>query len=64
MEKARKECTNCDTTYHVTWDINEQDLEPMSCPFCGWEVEHEPSDTIEEIPNDADGRDTEDINWD
>ena len=40
MEKARKECTNCDTTYHVTWDIEQQDLEPMSCPFCGWEVEN------------------------
>jgi|TARA_R110000803_G_scaffold23826_5_gene58094 hypothetical protein len=64
MEKARKECTNCDTTYHVTWDIEQQDLEPMSCPFCGWEVENEPKEIIEEIPNDADGRDTEDNNWD
>jgi hypothetical protein len=47
----------------MTWDLDEQDLEPMTCPFCGWEVE-EQEEIIEEIPNDADGHDREDDNWD
>ena len=63
MEKATKHCTNCDTKYTVTWDLDEQDLEPMTCPFCGWVVE-EQEEIIEEIPNDADGHDREDDNWD
>ena len=25
----------------MTWDLEEQDLEPLTCPFCGFEVEEE-----------------------
>ena len=39
--KAKKVCTSCETKYTVTWDIEEQDLEPLTCPFCGYEVENE-----------------------
>lgn len=41
MEKSNKKCSSCETKYTVTWDIEEQDLEPLTCPFCGYEVEHE-----------------------
>lgn len=38
IEKAVKVCSNCETKYTITWDIGEQDLDPMNCPFCGHEV--------------------------
>ena len=40
-EKRIKNCTSCETKYTVVWDIEEQDLEPLTCPFCGYEVEDE-----------------------
>ena len=40
-EKRQKNCSSCETKYTVTWDIEEQDLEPLTCPFCGYEVENE-----------------------
>ena len=39
LEKAKKHCSNCVTKYSVEWNIEEQDLEPSTCPFCGHEVE-------------------------
>ena len=39
IEKSHKNCSSCETKYTVQWDIEEQDLEPHTCPFCGWEVE-------------------------
>ena len=42
--KAKKVCTSCETKYTVTWDIEEQDLEPLTCPFCGFEVTDEDDD--------------------
>jgi len=39
IEKREKGCTSCETKYTVTWDIEEQDLEPLTCPFCGFEVD-------------------------
>jgi len=50
MEKAIKHCSNCTTKYTVEWDIEEQDLEPLTCPFCGFEVETEEDS---EIPEEA-----------
>ena len=41
VNKAKKECSHCETKYTVVWDIEEQDLDPLTCPFCGFEVEHE-----------------------
>ena len=57
LEKAKKVCTSCETKYTVTWDIEEQDLEPLTCPFCGYEVEDE-ADEVEWV-----NKDEEDDNW-
>ena len=43
-EKRQKTCSSCDTKYTVIWDIEEQDLEPLTCPFCGYEVTDEEDD--------------------
>ena len=47
LEKRNKSCSSCETKYTVAWDIDEQDLEPLTCPFCGYEVEQE-EDELEE----------------
>ena len=57
-EKRKKTCSSCDTKYTVQWDIEEQDLEPLTCPFCGYEVDNE-EDEIEWV-NDS----NEDDSWD
>ena len=44
IEKRQKTCSSCETKYTVTWDIEEQDLEPLTCPFCGYEVTDEEDD--------------------
>tara|TARA_S200002703_G_C3655446_1_gene201254 strand:- start:290 stop:475 length:186 start_codon:yes stop_codon:yes gene_type:complete len=49
IEKRQKTCSSCETKYTVEWDIEVQDLEPLTCPFCGHEVEEledEEEDTI------------------
>ena len=56
-EKRKKTCSSCETKYTIVWDIEEQDLEPLTCPFCGYEVENE-EDDIEWV-NDS----NEDDNW-
>lgn len=38
IEKVTKTCSSCETKYTITWNIEQQDLEPMNCPFCGFEV--------------------------
>ena len=57
-EKISKTCSNCETKYTITWDIEEQDLEPLTCPFCGFEVENE-EDEVEWVNKEED----EDNNW-
>ena len=57
IEKRQKTCSSCETKYTVTWDIEEQDLEPLTCPFCGFEVTDEDDDV--EWVNHED----EDDNW-
>ena len=42
--KRQKTCSSCETKYTVTWDIEEQDLEPLTCPFCGFEVTDDKDD--------------------
>ena len=58
MEKAVKHCSNCSTKYTVEWNEEEQDLEPLTCPFCGYEVENE-EDEVEWVNKEED----EDNNW-
>ena len=41
LKKAIKKCSSCETKYKITWNEDEQDLDPWTCPFCGFEVEHE-----------------------
>jgi len=41
MDKSKKHCSSCETKYTVVWNVEEQDLEPLTCPFCGYEVEQE-----------------------
>ena len=50
-EKRQKNCSSCETKYTIVWDIEEQDLEPLTCPFCGYEVENE-EDEVEWV-NDS-----------
>ena len=57
-EKRQKSCSSCETKYTVTWDIEEQDLEPLTCPFCGFEVEE-----VQEEENEHE-HESEDDNWD
>ena len=58
MEKVQKTCSNCETKYTITWDIEEQDLEPLTCPFCGFEVDNE-EDEVEWVNKEE----NEDDNW-
>ena len=59
LEKAKKTCSNCETKYTIEWDTEVQDLEPLTCPFCGYEVEDE--DESEEVWSNDDSN--EDDNW-
>ena len=52
MEKIEKVCSNCETKYTIEWDEEVQDLTPLTCPFCGYEVEDE-LDGETEIPEEA-----------
>jgi len=40
-DKITKTCSNCETKYNITWDSEEHELQPLTCPFCGYEVENE-----------------------
>ena len=57
-EKRQKSCSSCETKYTIVWDIEEQDLEPLTCPFCGYEVTDE-EDDVEWVNHE----DEEDDNW-
>ena len=56
-DKVTKTCSNCETKYTVAWDSEEQELEPLTCPFCGYEVENE-EEEVEWV-----NKDEEDDNW-
>jgi DNA-directed RNA polymerase subunit RPC12/RpoP len=57
-EKRKKTCSSCETKYTVAWDIEEQDLEPLTCPFCGYEVDNE-EDQDEVWSNDSNEEDND-----
>lgn len=50
-EKQKKHCSNCDTKYTITWNIEDQDISPLTCPFCGYEVTDEEHIVEEETDN-------------
>ena len=54
--KVTKTCSSCETKYTIAWNIDEQDLEPLTCPFCGYEVENE--EDVEWV-----NKEEEDDNW-
>ena len=39
--KTPKTCQNCQTKYTIEWDEDKFDLQPLTCPFCGYEVDEE-----------------------
>ena len=57
IETREKTCSSCETKYKIQCDIEVQDLEPLTCPFCGYEVEDE-ADEVEWVNKD------EDDSWD
>tara|TARA_B110000467_G_C17839695_1_gene224175 strand:- start:5 stop:193 length:189 start_codon:yes stop_codon:yes gene_type:complete len=60
IEKREKTCSSCETKYYIQWDIEVQDLEPLTCPFCGHEVEEvQNNDEDETIWTNE----SEDDNW-
>jgi|TARA_R110000803_G_scaffold137479_3_gene204403 uncharacterized Zn-finger protein len=59
IEKRQKTCASCETKYTVEWDIEVQDLEPLTCPFCGREVEEIEDEGEESIWTNE----SEDDNW-
>jgi|TARA_B100001094_G_scaffold117215_1_gene113060 DNA-directed RNA polymerase subunit RPC12/RpoP len=56
MTKAEKHCSDCDTKYTLIWNEDEQDIPPITCPFCGHEI---PDDDEE----DYEQRYEEDEDW-
>jgi len=56
IEKREKTCSSCETKYSVQWDIEVQDLGPLTCPFCGYEVEDE-ADEVEWINKEVEDED-------
>jgi len=59
IEQREKTCSSCETKYSIQWDIEEQDLEPLTCPFCGHEVEEVSDDEEDTIWTNI----SEDDNW-
>ena len=56
MDKVSKHCSNCQTKYTIEWDEDKYDLPPLTCPFCGYEVEDE-ADEVEWINKDVEDED-------
>jgi len=42
--KVKKHCSQCETKYTLDWNEDEQDLNPLTCPFCGYEIDEEDFD--------------------
>ena len=63
LEKRNKTCSSCETKYTVEWDIEVQDLEPLTCPFCGREVEELEDEEDIWINDQSETEDTEEDRW-
>ena len=44
IEKMLGICPNCDSEFTVSWHLEQTDLQPYTCPFCGHEVDYEESE--------------------
>ena len=53
MERVSKHCSYCQTKYTVEWDEEKNDLEALTCPFCGYEVEQEDNDIPDEAEHES-----------
>jgi len=51
IEKSKKHCPQCKTKYSIQWDIEQTDIEPLTCPFCGYEVDMEDYDEEKDFEN-------------
>ena len=51
--KVKKECPHCETKNSIEWDLEEQDLHPETCPFCGHVIDDE-EDDVEWVNKDED----------
>jgi hypothetical protein len=55
VQKRKTQCSHCDESCTILWE--QDDLEPISCPFCGAALEKEDVNELEEEIID------EDTNW-
>ena len=53
MNKTKIECPHCETKYSVEWDLEEQDLPPEACHFCGPVIDND-EDDVEWVNKDED----------
>jgi DNA-directed RNA polymerase subunit RPC12/RpoP len=42
--KLPKKCNDCRTKYIIVWDNEKTELDPITCPFCGHEIDDQPYD--------------------
>ena len=49
MNKTKMKCSSCEESYELKWE--NEDLEPISCPFCGASMDNFEE---EEISDDED----------
>jgi hypothetical protein len=42
--KLPKKCNDCRTIYIIVWDNEKTELDPITCPFCGHEIDDQPYD--------------------
>jgi|TARA_B110000444_G_C18684145_1_gene521167 hypothetical protein len=59
MVKEKKYCSNCKSKYSISFNDEEVELEPLTCPFCGYEIEDEEIEEVEQIEEE----DNEDDSW-
>ena len=55
LTKTKKYCSKCQSKNTLVYNDEETDLDPLSCPFCGYEIDNE--------AEEPDNEETED-NWD
>ena len=51
--KDKKYCYNCRTKYTIVYNEDDTDMEPLSCPFCGYEVDETDNVEVESEEEDS-----------
>ncbi len=51
--KIKKYCSNCRTKYTIDYNEDETDMEPLSCPFCSYEIDDNEIDEVESEEEDS-----------